>query len=63
MKKEKSLPPIRITIKTFQNMKFAIEKYNQKNLVQLSEAEFRRIAYNLLAQLILKGKELPIELI
>jgi len=62
MQKNKTLPPIRITQRTLENMKSAIEKYNKKNLVKLSEAEFRRISYSLLSQMILQNKELPIQL-
>ena len=47
---------------TLINMKSAIQKYNSKNLAQLSEADFRRLAIELLSQLILKDLPIPIAL-
>jgi len=61
--KNKTLNPIRISESTFNNIKSAIREYNKNNLVNLSEAEFRRISYELLSQLILQKKEIPLELL
>jgi len=44
------------------NMHLAIDKHNKKSLVALTEPEFRRLALELLSQLILQDKEIPIQL-
>ena len=62
MSDKKSLPPIRVSSKTISNMLSAIESYNKKNLVAMTSADFRRLSYELLSQLILQGKELPIKI-
>ena len=59
---KKTLPSIRVEELTHENIRSAIEKYNDKNMVALTEQEFRRLAYQLLAQLILQDKPLPIKL-
>lgn len=62
MKNTKSLSSLRIGEKTFDNIDMAIEKYNENNLMPMSKNEFRRLANELLAQLILQDKEVPIKL-
>ena len=54
---------IRVEEKTISNMQEAIKKYNKKNFVELSEAEFRRLSYELLSQMILQDFDIPIKLI
>jgi len=39
----------------------AIRKYNESSIFSVSEAEFRRMAIELLSQLILQDKEIPIK--
>ena len=63
MKKEHTLNPLRVSNQTLSNMKSAIKKYNSKNFVKLSEAEFRRLSYELLSQLILQEKNIPLDLV
>jgi hypothetical protein len=58
-----TLPSIRLKERTLGNMKGAIDKYNRKALVKLSIQEFRRLSYEFLSQMILRDKELPIEII
>lgn len=59
---KKTLSSLKVEEKTIENIKQAIKKYNKKNLVELTENEFRRLAYELLSQIILQDKELPIRL-
>lgn len=59
---KKTLSSLKVSEKTIGNMKQAIEEYNEKNLVPLSQNEFRRLSYEILAQLILQDKELPVKL-
>lgn len=58
----KTLGSIRVKAETITRMESAIKKHNQKSLVPISTSEFRRLAIELLAQLILQDKPLPIKL-
>jgi len=60
---KKTLPSVRLELATFEHICQAIHKYNEKNLVLMTEADFRRLAYELLAQMILQDKPLPIKLV
>ena len=60
--KKKTLPSIRISEETESNIEASISKHNKQSLVKLSKQEFRRLAYELLSQLILQDKEIPIKL-
>ena len=59
---KKTLPSIKCEEETIENMKAAIKKFNKKSLVEMSIQEFRRIGYELLAQMILQDRELPIKI-
>jgi len=59
---KKTISSIRISENTLQNMKKAIEKYNKNNLVNISESEFRRLSIELLSQMILQDKKLPVKI-
>ena len=59
----KTLGSIRADEKTISNMKSAIKKHNSKNIFPITEAQFRRMAIELLSQLILQDKPLPLELV
>ena len=59
---KKTLPTIRLEEETLSRINQAIKKYNQKSLVKMSVQEFRRLSYELLSQLILLEKEIPIKL-
>ncbi len=61
---KKTLPSVRVAEETINNIKRAIEKYNKnpQNLITLDVQEFRRLSYELLSQLILQDREIPIEL-
>ena len=61
---KKTLPSVRVAEETINNIKRAIEKYNKnpQNLITLDIQEFRRLSYELLSQLILQDREIPIEL-
>ena len=55
---------LRVEEETITHITKAIEKYNNNNshLVKLNQNEFRRLAYELLAQSILQDVPLPIQL-
>ena len=57
----KTLGSIRVAEKTKNNMQMSIKKYNSQNLAPVTEAEFRRIAIELLSQLILQDIPLPVK--
>ena len=61
---KKTLPSVRVAEDTINNIKRAIEKYNNnpQNIITLDMQEFRRLSYELLSQLILQDREIPIEL-
>ncbi len=59
----KTLSSLRAEEKTIENMNHAITEYNKNSLVYLDEAKFRRLAIELLTQLILQHKPIPIRLI
>ena len=59
---KKTLSSLRVDLKIISNMKMAIEKFNQKSIIPLTENQFRRLAYELLSQLILQDKEIPVKL-
>ena len=58
----KTLSSLRVKAETIDNMKSAIKKYNEKNVFAISEAEFRRLSLELLSQLILQEKPLPVKI-
>lgn len=57
-----SLPSIRISKITNDNIRKALELYNKDNLVVLSLSQFRRLSYELLSQLILQGHDIPFKI-
>jgi len=59
----KSLGSLKVKEETLNNMKRAIHKYNEQNIFPVSESEFRRMALELLSQLILQDKEIPLKVI
>jgi len=59
----KTLGSLKVEERTISNMKSAIKKYNTQNIFAVSDAEFRRMAIELLSQLILQDKELPIKIV
>lgn len=59
----KTLGSIKVDEKTIENVKSAIRKYNSKNIFPVSEAEFRRMALELLSQIILQDQPIPIKIV
>ena len=57
-----TLPSIRLEEKTYSNIESAISKYNNKSLVKLKLSEFRRLSYEILSQMILQDKEIPVKI-
>ena len=60
---KKTLPSIRLEEKTITNMKSAVRKYNKRSLVEISFAEYRRLCYEVLSQMILRDFDIPIKII
>ena len=58
----KTLGSLKVDEVTIGNMKQAIKKYNSKNLFPVSEAEFRRMALEMLSQMILQDMTIPIKI-
>jgi len=59
----KSLPNIRISQLLKSNMEFALSELNKSNLVSITMQDFRRLAYELLSQMVLQHKQIPIEVL
>lgn len=57
---KKTLPSIRVEEQDIENMKQAIKKFNQNNIVDLNEQGFRNLSYKILAHMILSDEEIPI---
>jgi len=53
---------LKLKLETFNNIERAVEKYNKDNLFNLNKSEFMRMAMELLSQLVLQGKEIPIKI-
>lgn len=59
MIKTKTLPAIRITDHAKSQIEQARKKFNASAIVELSQQDFRRLAYLFLSKQILEDKELP----
>lgn len=61
--KNKTLPSIRLSEDTTNNIHSALSQYNKGTIVKLSLQEFRRLSYELLSQIILQNKlkEIPVK--
>ena len=57
---KKTLPSLRVEEKDIENIKRAIEKFNLNSIVELTEAGFRRLAYRVLSEKILRGEKIPL---
>jgi len=57
----KTIGSLKVEEQTISNLKRAVEKYNSKNLFPVSEAEFRRMALEMLSQMILLDMEIPVK--
>jgi len=62
MAKRKTLPSIRITSNTAEQIVLSLSKFNETSLVPLSLQDFRRLSYLYLSEKIIKGEELNIRL-
>ena len=51
----KTIGSLRIAEKTLTNMEEAITQYNKQNVFSVSQSDFRRMALELLSQLILQN--------
>jgi len=59
-----TLPSLKIAEETKSNMQLSIKKYNDNpaNNLTLNQADFRRLAYELLSQSILQNKPILVKL-
>lgn len=53
---KKTLPSLRVDERTINNINSAIQKHNKNSLVKMKVSDFRRLAYETLSQLVLKGE-------
>lgn len=60
---KKTLGSLSIEEKTYYNMIAAIKKYNEDNLFPVNQAAFRKMALELLSQLILQNEPIPLKLV
>ena len=56
---KKTMPSVRIAPESYDNIKRAITKLNETQLIPLSQSDFQRLALEFLAQTVLQGKPLP----
>lgn len=56
--KQKTLPSVRITEHTFEQIKLSLEKLNKNQLIPISIQDFRRLSYLFLSKHILENKDL-----
>lgn len=59
---KKTLQGLRVDERTLNNMKRAVEKWDNENVFPMTQAEFRRLAYEVLAHLILNDQPIPVRL-
>ena len=59
---KKTLSSLKVDERTIENMKQALKKLNRESLVELSENDFRRFAYEVTTQLILQDKNIPVKI-
>lgn len=62
MTKTKTLPSIRITDNTYEQIVLSLNKFNEKSIVDLTLQDYRRLAYSFLASKILSGEAVNIKL-
>ena len=58
----KTIGSLRIAEKTLTNMEEAITQYNKQNVFSVSQSDFRRMALELLSQLILQNIPIPLKI-
>jgi len=56
---KKVLPSLRVKEETINNMKSALSRLNKDSVIEMSENDFRRYAYELTSQMILLGWKTP----
>lgn len=57
---KKTLPSLRVETEDTKNIEAAIKKFNKNSVLEMSMQGFRRLAYKILAQMILSGDKIPI---
>ncbi len=57
---KKTLPSIRVDERDIENINQSLEKFNKNSILEMSLSGFRRLAYQMLSNLILSGEEIPI---
>lgn len=56
MQLRKTFPAIRISENTWLEIEQAIKKYNEKVMTKMTLQDFRRLAYETLSKILLKGQ-------
>jgi len=59
--KTKTLPSLRITTPTWENIQSALNKLNENSLIELSLQDYRRLAYEFLSQKISLGEKIQLQ--
>lgn len=59
--KSKTLPSLRISQSLFENLKQALKKLNEDSILEITQADFIRIALSFTSQQILNGVTLKIQ--
>ena len=54
---KKTIPSIKVDEQTLSNMEAAMKKLNEKQLVEMSFQDYRRLCYELFSQNVLQEKE------
>lgn len=59
--KIKTLPAVRIDLKTQSNMESALKKLNEDSIVEITLQDFRRLCYEFCSQRILSGEKIKLQ--
>ena len=59
---KKIIGSLRVDERTLKHIEQAIKKHNDENLVGLTKNQFRRLSYELFAQMILQEIKIPVKL-
>jgi len=60
---KQTLPAIKIDAKTKSNMESALIKLNERQIVEMSFQDYRRLCYEYMNQSVLTGKEINVKLL
>jgi hypothetical protein len=63
MRKNKTLPAVRVSSNQYSEMKQAIEKLNTNNILELNESDFRRLCYKVFCDMVKANEKIKIHFI